>query len=371
MRPGTEIFVSAGEASGDLYAARVVRAMRRADPSFTFWGAGGEALAAEGVEIRHHASELGLTGVSALPSVAGAVGRLFFDWFRRLRRGVGCLALLVDYPGANLRLAAMAKRAGLPVLYYIAPQRWAWLGWRMGALRRYVDQLAVILPFEEAFFVSQGINARHVGHPLLDVATKVDATPRDGGQESGRKVLSLWPGSRRNELDAHLPTLAAAAQRLMGRFDLLWVAAEGAAAARCGEAFAGARCVSPAEALRCGGAALCCSGTATLQLAMAGIPMAVFYRMGPLSAALARAFVRLPYVALPNLIAGRRIVPELLQQRMTVEGLARAAERLASQEERARQRIAFAREVLPRLGEPGCAQRVAAMAIEMAHAKRC
>ncbi|MBW2733593.1 MAG: lipid-A-disaccharide synthase [Deltaproteobacteria bacterium] len=366
-----EIFVCAGEASGDLYAAQVVRALRAMHPELSFWGAGGVALEEAGVVLRHRAEDLAVTGISELRKVAWAAGRLLLDSRHQLRRRRPALALLVDYPGANLRLAKMAKDAGVPVLYYVAPQRWAWLSWRLRGLRDDVDHLAAILPFEEPFFTSRGVKTTFVGHPLLDLHSEVDSVQvRRELSPDNRPVLTLWPGSRPNELEAHLPRLASAAHRLKREFQLLWVTTAPWAAQRCQQAFEGARCVRPKDALALGRAvssqvvALCCSGTATLQLALAGVPLAVFYRMGAISALAARALLRVPYVALPNLILGREVVPELLQERMTVHGLEGAAHTLMRPDVGARQRASFA-EVRETLGGPGAGKRVAALALEL------
>jgi lipid-A-disaccharide synthase len=361
----TSILVSAGEVSGDRIAAPVVRELLRRHASWCFFGAGGESLVAAGVEVRHASSRLAAVGLTeAVPRAASAV-RLIFDLclqacIRRPR-----LALLVDCPGINLRLAALLRAAGTPVLYYVAPQRWAWLEGRTAALRRAIDRLAVTLPFEESWFAARGVPATYVGHPLIDLF-------RPTGRDSARAalglgpghVLALLPGSRSDEIRRHLPLLLRALAWLPPEVQPVIAAAPGAGAALYdGLAPAVARGTTEAV-LGAADAALCASGTATLEAAIAGVPTAVFYRLSPLSHAVARRLVRVPSVALPNLILGQAALRELIQDEMTPAALAFEARRLLDPSEAARQR-AVLEQVVVRLGRPGAAARVADMAEEM------
>ena len=192
------MLVVAGEPSGDRAAAAVVRALRAERPALRCFGAGGAALAAAGVELRHSSDRLAVTGLSEAAWRLGAAGRALVDLVWQARRRRPALALLVDYPGLNLRLAALLHRAGVPVLYYVAPQRWAWLASRTAVLARAVRRLAVVLPFEAAWFAAQGVTAHFVGHPLLELFAPPPRTVARLalGLDAGARVVALLPGSR-------------------------------------------------------------------------------------------------------------------------------------------------------------------------------
>jgi lipid-A-disaccharide synthase len=361
----TSILVCAGEVSGDRIAASVVRELLRRHPSWGFFGAGGDALATAGVEVRHAASRLAAVGLTeAVPRVASAV-RLLLDLGVQARLRRPRLALLVDCPGINLRLGALLRAAGTPVLYYVAPQRWAWLEGRTAALRRSLDRLAVTLPFEASWFASRGVPAAFVGHPLLD-------SPRPAPRDEARAalglgpghVLALLPGSRSDEIRRHLPLLLRALALLPRGVQAAIAAAPGDPAALCGVLAPAVARGTTAAVLGAADAALCASGTATLEAAIAAVPTAVFYRLSPLSYAVARRLVRVPHVALPNLILGRSAVRELIQDEMTPAALAAEARRLLEPSEAARLRAVMG-EVAARLGPPGAASRVADLAEEM------
>ncbi len=360
-----QILVSAGEVSGDMMAAPVVVELCRRLPGLRCFGAGGDALEAAGVELRHHASELAVTGLTEVLPRAGAAGTMLLDLWLQCRRREPRLALLVDYPGVNLRLAGWLRRAGVPVLYLGAPQRWAWLGFRAGALTRKVDRLAVTLPFEESFFEGHGVPARFVGHPVRErfkPAARGEARRRLGlGSEP---VVALLPGSRVNEVRRHLPLLNEAITLLPRGVRAVLAAAPGEAGELCARLAPTTPRVSARTALGAADAALCASGTATLEAAVAGVPTAVFYRVSSLTYQVARRLVRVPYLSLPNLILQRPLLPELIQDRMTPRRLARVASRLLEPSVAAGIRPGL-REVVQQLGPPGMAGRVADLAMEL------
>ena len=351
------IFVSAAEASGDRYAAAVVRQLRLLRPGFEFFGSGGTHLAAASMTLRHRSDELAVTGLSEAAAVAQAALRFLRDSVGQLLRRRPRLALLVDYPGINLRLAWVCKRLGIPVLYYGAPQRWAWLRWRAAALADLVDQLVVTLPFESAFFRARGVNAIFVGHPLLDDLAC------GGSTVVARSVIGLFPGSRKNELQRHLPVLRRLAAARPAE-PIVVAVGDSQAAAWCKELAPELTRWPVAKVFDEAAVALCASGTVSLELALRGIPLAVFYQMAPLSFALARRLVDLPHISLPNLILGRTQVPELLQDACTPQALSEQLDALGGADARATQREA-ATELRAALGEPGVAARVAAIAASM------
>jgi lipid-A-disaccharide synthase len=369
------IFLSAGEPSGDLHGARVAEALRRRFPGASLVGLGGDRMQAAGVELLAHVEQLAVMGFAEVLK--------HLPYFVRLMRHVKAeiaarrpdLVIPIDYPGFNLRLARHAHEEGIPVLYFIAPQVWAWHRSRMKQLARNTDRLAVILPFEESIFREAGANAVFVGHPLADQPPPVQARadflaglgcPADGA------VLALFPGSRRQEVQRHMEAFVAAARRVEERAPgvLPIIAASPAVAA---SVYAAAPFPSTTDGwslLKHARAALVKSGTSTLQAALAGTPLVVTYKVHPLTFMMAQRLVEVPHVGLVNLIAGERIAPELLQQDATPDRLAAALlpllddaapERAAALAGLARVRAALA----PRNSGRTTADRVADLAAEV------
>lgn len=362
------IYLSAGEPSGDRYAGSLAAALRTAAPDACLEGMGGPAMRAAGVRILESADGLGAMGLAeAAGSALAHVAAL-----RRVRRHLRArrydLAVLVDYPGFHLRVARTAHEAGIPVLYYLPPQLWAWGAWRATTLRRVVRRLAVALPFEEAYFRSRGLDARFVGHPLLD---RAPPTRRDAraclGIESDAPALALFPGSRPAERRALWPLFREAARRLRAEHrDLTILLADGP---RGEHELADDLALVHGDAgavVAAADAALCKSGSTTLEAALANVPHVVAYRMHPLTFAIATHVVRVAHVGLVNLILGRQVVPELLQRAACPRALAEAVRPLLDRDgapARA-QRAAFA-EARERLGAPGVAQRVAGLGLDL------
>jgi lipid-A-disaccharide synthase len=362
MPAGPRIFVSAGEPSGDAHAAAVVRAVRRRWPDAVVEAFGGPALQAAGAVVRYPMEEYTVLGFLE------AVGKIpaHLRLLRRLRRafaeGRYDAVLLVDYPGFNLRLGASARRAGLRSLYYVAPQLWAWRAGRARHLRAAADRVAVILPFEAEFFRHHGIPTEFVGHPLTERSWPCrEEARRAVGVLPGERVLALFPGSRRQEVDRIWPAFRDAARQLL---------AEGAChrvlvAAKPHDSYPGAEGIelhldAADRLLAAADAALLKSGTTTLEAACAGTPMVVAYRVHPLTAGLARRVMTVPWVSLVNLVAGRAVVPELLQRRSAPGALADAVRPLLAPGGAAgREQRAGLREVRSRLGAPGASARVA------------
>lgn len=346
MAGGPTVFLSAGEPSGDLHGAAVARALRARWPDARLLGLAGPRMQAEGVEPIAPFDRLSVMGFVEVAR--------HLPFFVRLLRRAGAvlrdegvdLVIPIDYPGFNMRLASRAARQGVPVLYYIAPQVWAWHRSRAGKLAAIADRLAVILPFEEEIFSGYGADVHFVGHPLAgpgQPATGPGATG-DAGSRAGsgsadredfcqaldldpeRRILALFPGSRVQEVERHLETFVEAARRVVdARWHLQPVIARSPDVPT--EAYAGA----PFPVTSHGGAllshahaALVKSGTTTLQTALAGVPMVIAYRTHPVTFWLARRLVDVEHVGLANLVAGRRIAPELLQDDATPRALAEA-----------------------------------------------
>jgi len=367
--------IVAGEASGDRHAARLVEALRRLG-TCRVRGVAGPALLAAGVERVVAMEDLAVLGVSAvigrLPRLWGAYRRLLAE-ARRLRPSA---AVLVDSPGFNFRIGPALRRLGVPVYYYIAPQVWAWRPERAARMARWVDRLAVIFPFEEPLFRGAGVNARFVGHPLLEgLEPEVDerALRSEIGAGPDAPILGLLPGSRAQELRAHAPVMLEAARRLAaGRPDLAVALALAPGLEREGEriasSFGGVRVLAgrthAVQAFATGCAVA--SGTATLETALFGTPEVIVYRTGWINHQIARRVIRLPRIGLPNVLAQDEVAPELLQDALRPGALADALapwlDDPGCREARSR-RLAVVRELL---GAPGASARAAEWLWELA-----
>lgn len=368
------ILLVTGEASGDLHAAALVKALRSLGP-VRVRGIAGPALRAAGVESILPAEELAIVGFSEvlakLPRILAAKGKLLDEWRSFQPHAV----VLVDYPGFNLRLGPLLKRRGARIFYYIAPQVWAWHPQRARAMARWVDRLAVVFPFEEPLFRRVGVEARFVGHPLLDdLAPETnEATFRaELGLSAERPILGLLPGSRPQELTRHLGPVVSAAQALRRERPALAVVL----------ALAPGLTLSAAEVASLDGihvvrgrtratqafstACAVASGTATLETALFGTPLVILFRTGRLNYAIARRLVTLPRIGLPNIVAGREVAPERIQGAATGPELARLLARWLDDpvaRADARRDLAVVRE---RLGGPGASARAAALLWELA-----
>jgi lipid-A-disaccharide synthase len=374
----TGVLLSAGEASGDLHASGVAAALHALRPGWQLTGVGGPRMQAAGVELIEDVVSRAVMGfvevVAHLPRHYALLRRLR----GRLRSGAVDLVICVDYPGFNMKLAAAAHDARVPVLYYITPQVWAWGARRLPELARIVTKAAVILPFEEPLLRQHGLDVTFVGHPLLDRARELPsraAARQQLGLDDGDRVLALFPGSRAQEVERHLEAFVGAAQAVARRVEGLRVlVAEGS-----GIRLDRARCPYPVVVsssfalLRAADAALCKSGTTTLEAAVAECPLVVGYRTSAWTYALARRVVTIPRIALVNVLAGRAVAPEFVQNALEPGAVADALVPLLDPSSPARaEAIAGLREVRAQLGEPGAADRVAAFAVALAesHAKQ-
>jgi len=371
--PGRErrLLVVTGEASGDLHAARLVRALRERGP-VRVRGIAGPELRAAGAEAIVPQEDLAVIGFSGVVTRLPAILRARRALLRELDRFRPDAVLLVDYPGFNLRLGPELRPRGARVLYYIAPQVWAWHAGRARQMAAWVDRLAVVFPFEEPLFRDAGVSTTFVGHPLLDELapeTSEGAFRAELGIGAHTRLLGLLPGSRRGEIDKHAALLCDAARRVAANHpDVvpLLALAPGIDAAHVGGVTGGIRVVQGRT--RCVQAyASCCavaSGTATLETALFGTPLVVVYRVGRLNHWIAKRVIRLSHIGLPNIVAGREVAPELLQDAFTAEALAGVLTAwLADPDGLARRRAALG-VVRERLGGPGASQRAAQWAWE-------
>jgi lipid-A-disaccharide synthase len=372
--PPIQLLLSAGEASGDMYAARLATALKqRLDVAI--FGMGGQQMRAAGVDIITDYSEVSVVGITEvlkrLPSLVRAMRHLVDEADRRKP----ALAILTDFPGFHLRLARKLRAKGIRNVYYICPQFWAWRPWRANLVRRRFAEALCIFPFEEKFYADAGVPVKFIGHPLVG---NVQATltreffRKKYGLEDGGRIITVLPGSRRGEIAHHLPILVEALGEIRRRasapLELVVAVAPELDAARLEARF-------PADwrvrfikndaynALAAADLAIVSSGTATVETALLGVPMIVVYRLSPLTARLAKPLVKTKFFAMVNLIAGRAVVPELIQDDFTPQRVAAEVESLLSDSAESQVRIAEMRrglqEVQTLLGPPGAVERAA------------
>ena len=329
MGASPTIFLSAGEPSGDLHGAAVARALRERWPDARLLGLAGPRMQAEGVEPIAPFDRLAVMGfvevLRHLPFFLGLLRRAD----RALKAQGVDLVIPIDYPGFNLRLAGKAAKRGIPVLYYIAPQVWAWHRSRAARLAAIADRLAVILPFEEEVFEEHDADVRFVGHPLVDTPTPTVGrnTFAEGlGLDPSRRIMALFPGSRAQEVERHLRPFVGAAEKVVeARWHVQPVIARSTDVPE--SAYAGVPFPLTTDGrslLSHAHVALVKSGTTTLETALAGVPMVIAYRTHPATFWLARRLVEVEHIGLANLVAGHRIAPELLQEDVTAASLAAA-----------------------------------------------
>ncbi len=366
-----EILFVVGEASGDLHAGKVAEAIARARPDLALAGIGGGHMRAAGVQILEPVENLAVMGFVGVLRHVPKHRTLLHMLRDRIRRGGVSLVVVLDYPGFNARVAEVAREAGVPVLYYITPQVWAWGAGRLPKLARVITKAACILSFEEPLLRAHGIDATFVGHPLLDRAQSLpsQADARTAlGLRHDAPVLAVFPGSRRAELSRHLAPFVETAKQLQQRTPELQVVVSVAPTVQINEA----DCPFPRVhgqsfgVLRAATAGLLKSGTTTLEAAVAGLPHVVGYRTSPIEYAIARRVVKIPHIALVNIVAQREVAREFVQDAFQPAHVADALAPLLDVRSEARavaeQELG---EVRARLGTPGAAQRVADIALGM------
>jgi len=364
------ILLSSGEASGDLYASELLRELRKRLPSIEAFGLGGPRSKAQGAELLVDLEEISVIGLVEVVGKIPALRRAMTRLVEEARKRKPDLAILVDFSGFHLRLAKRLHAMGVPILYYVSPQVWAWRRGRIRRIRDLVNEMLVILPFEEAFYRAEGIRVRYVGHPLVDLVEPARTREKfcsDLGLDPSRPIVLVLPGSRRREIELHVPVLREVVESLSTeRPDLQIVMSRAPTVAASWIEAALGETIPKVHMLEGGtydgmkhaAVAVVASGTATVEAALSETPMVVVYRVGRLTYALGKPFVRVPYYSMVNLIAGRRLVPELIQKDMTAESIRAQVEALlepGAAEEMKR----GLREVKARLGGKGASSRAA------------
>lgn len=366
--------IVAGEASGDLHGAALAGALRRLAPSCRLFGMGGRGMAAAGVELLADVTAIAVVGGSEVVGRLPALLRTYRTLAAALAKERPAVLVTIDYPDFNMRLARAARRAGIPVVYYIPPQIWAWRTGRVRAIKRCVSLVLAVFPFEVPIYRRAGVPVELVGHPLVDAVASApsrQAARAALGVEAEATAVALLPGSRRDEVERLLPVMREAVQRARAtRPGLRVLVAAAPTIARSlldrhlgslgGESIVheGTHAV-----VRAADAALVTSGTATLETALLGTPMVVAYRVSAASAALIRTLVRVPWMSLVNNVLGRAVVPELFQEQVTCERMGTELVRLLDEPAaRSAQRDGFA-ELAAAVGAGGVAERAARLVL--------
>ncbi|MGH7420891.1 MAG: lipid-A-disaccharide synthase, partial [Candidatus Rokuibacteriota bacterium] len=373
------VMLSAGEASGDLHGGTLCRALRELSPGLRLTGMGGGQMAAAGMEVIADPTGRAEVGTSEAVGRVPALYRAYRAMGRRLLADRPRALVLIDFPEFNLRLARRARRAGVPVIYFIPPQLWAWRQGRVRQMARRVRRVLAVFPFEPPLYERAGVPVTFVGHPLLDVLPldlTRDEARRRLAVDPGHALVGLLPGSRNGEVARLLAPMLDAARRLaaadgrrrfvlglaptVDREQAAALVAAGGAANPPIDVVAG----RTYEVMAAADALLVASGTATLEAALLGAPMVVCYRVSPLSELIARTLARVRWIGLPNLVSGREVVPELIQREVTGLRLAEEAARLLDDPVAATAQRAAFKELRARLGEPGVFHRAARAVLE-------
>jgi len=371
------VMIVAGEASGDMYGARVVEEAHRLDSSVRFFGIGGVAMRRVGVETLVDAKEMAVMGLFEVISHFGVIYRAFKLLKSRLLNDKPDLLILIDYPGFNLRLAAVAKRAGIKVLYYITPQVWAWHSSRANKIARLVDHAAVILPFEAPFFERVGLPVTFVGHPLLEMALpsmSKEAARHEFGLAIYIRTVGLFPGSRKREIDSLLSVMLESAKLLQERFsDLQFILPLASSVDRevverkVSESGVAVKLVEGKnyDVMQNCDAIIAASGTVTMEIALFGVPMVIVYKASPLTFAIGMRLIKVEHVGICNIVAGERIVPELLQDDAEPLKIASELTRMLADSQYAESIRHKLLRVRSLLGDSGASLRVARLAMDI------
>lgn len=373
--PPTQILLSAGEASGDMYAARLAAELQKLADANIF-GMGGTQMRAAGVDVITDYSEVNVLGITEILSHLPQLRRAMKNLVSAARSRKPSLAILTDFPGFHLRLARKLKPLGVKNVYYICPQFWAWRPWRANLVRRRFALALCIFPFEEKFFADAGVPVKFIGHPL---AGEVHASlsraefEKKYDLDAQRKTVAILPGSRWGEIVRHLPTLLESVREIDGQ---LSGACNFILALSAGTELAQVKALIPAnvrltvvqgetyDALAAADAAVICSGTATVEAALLDVPMIVVYRVSGLTALLAKPLIRTKYFGMVNLIADREVAPELIQENFQPQKIAAEIRKLL-EPARAAQAHSDLAEIRRRLGPPGAVQRAAQAILEL------
>ena len=366
------ILIVAGEVSGDIHAASLVKNLKELSPELSFFGMGGKNMSREGVEIVMGIENLAIIGVWEIISKLPHIREAFQKIHRRVLAGKPDLAILVDYPGFNLRLAKGLKKQNIPVVYYITPQVWAWGAFRTKGMKKSIDKAITIFPFEETFLKSRGIDATFAGHPLMD-AVKTSKLDRIAiGLDEKKLTIAILPGSREREVKIMLLPMIKACEIIASRLNAQFVLLRNSSV--CDSLYDSTLKKSslPVTSIKddtygCLGLSdfvFTSSGTATLEAAIMEKPMLIIYKTSFFTAILFKIFARTPFIGLVNIIAGKKISPEILQYDATPKRLAQEILDILSSEEKKGKQVEDLRKVKKLLGPPGAPKRAARVILD-------
>jgi lipid-A-disaccharide synthase len=375
-RQSKQVMLVVGEASGDIHGAHLVRALSAKDPTLRFFGVGGEQLERTDFEVLFNVSQLAGMGFVELAGSMRNIWRANRTLRQAMRERRPDLLVLIDFPEFNLRLAKLATKLKIPVLYYISPQIWAWRRGRVRQIARCVDHMAVVFPFEVPLYEKWGVNVSFVGHPLLDIVRSResrDAVLARLALDAKKQTIAILPGSRRGEISYHLPVLLDAALRLSQDLAVQFFVIRASTVDRrelesiLGRVSLKIPIVDDEryDAVNACDLAWTASGTVTVETALLLKPMIIVYRLSWLTYALAKMMVNVKHIGMVNIMAGKEVVPELVQTDFTAERLVKETRTLLenrAQRERVVRKLISLRE---KLGTPGAADRVANIAMSM------
>ena len=362
------LFFSVGESSGDMHGASLIQALKRSEPTLTCEGLGGRRMAAAGMDLRHDLAERAIMGFSEVIRSLGYIRSLFRETVEHLKNSRPDGLVVIDYPGFNIRLAKKAKSMGIPVIYYISPQVWAWKKGRIHTIARIVEKMLVILPFEAKLYADLNVDCKYVGHPLLDHIGSKRAAERPMDETR----IGLLPGSRAQEIDRILPTMISVARGIRDKHPGARFTAPCVDEERCNQigSIAGdfPLDIVVGKTYDLLGAARFClvaSGTATLETALFKVPMVVLYKVSPVTYWLARTLVRVDAIAMVNILAEKKIVPEYIQGDATLENILPDALKLISDTAERKTMIAELEKIRDTLGEGGASENAAREILEV------
>lgn len=378
-----EIFIVAGEASGDLHGAKLVKAIKKLSPSIKITGIGGDKMAEAGVNLLIHSGDMAVMGLLEVITCLGKIMHAMKVASQYLRDNRPSLLILIDYPGFNFILANRAKKLGIPIFYYICPQVWAWRQKRVKKMEQFIDKAAVILPFEEAFLRSHNIDAEFVGNPLTE-SVKTDSNPQKSLQAAGidtnKPILGLLPGSRHGEVNRLFPRLAKATKLILKENPNIQPVVGLAPSITRDQIAEMAESIGILDKLQffkgniynlmsCSRLILIASGTATLEAALTNTPMIVVYALNEISYLIGKPLIKVKYASLVNLIEDKMVVPELLQHDATPEKIAAMALKLLNDPDQLAQIKNDLSKIRKKLGENRASERAASLALTLINQK--
>lgn len=361
----SKILIIAGEASGDMHGAALVAELKKINPSLSFFGVGGDKMEKEGVSLVEHTDKMAIMGFTEVLTRYGFLKKVFNKVIDLAIEVQPARAILIDYPGFNLKLSKKLKEQNILVTYYIPPQLWAWHESRIEVLKKYVDQVICIFPFEKEWYKKRGINVEFVGHPFLDLKeemlSKTQFLKKHRIPEEAQ-IVSLFPGSRQKEVNRHLPIMLDTIKRLKKENEKIVCIVGKAKDVTINMPNANYFIVeenTPVSALRYSDVAIVASGTVTLEAALFETPTVVIYKLSAISGFLAKLLVKVKFVSMPNLIANKAVFPELLLSDGTPEKIAAEVKYLLQSSTRRKEMLKEIKKIKMRLGRPGASRKAA------------